>query len=69
MFKKIYRLLKPKRVFIFANLVTYRNKKEAALNQAKNSPVEDQIEWLKDTGFKIDKRFLKFNTALLICKK
>jgi len=96
MFKKIYSLLKPKGIFLFADLVTYKNEKEAALNQAKHfkhlvdmteddktlsewayhhlylndlAPIEDQIKWLKDVGFKVDKKFLQFNTALLICKK
>ena len=36
MFKKIYKLLKPGGVFIFADLVTYRNQKQAALNQARH---------------------------------
>jgi len=96
MFKKIYGLLKPKGVFLFADLITYKNEKEAALNQAKHfkhladtteddktlsewayhhlylndlAPIENQIKWLKDAGFKVDKKFLQFNTALLICKK
>ena len=33
------------------------------------SPIEDQIDWLKGIGFKVNKKFLEFNTALLICKK
>jgi len=83
-------------VFIFADLVTYRDQKEAALNQAKHfknlvdkteddktlsewayhhlylndlAPIEDQIKWLKDDGFKVKKDFLKINTTLLICHK
>jgi len=33
------------------------------------SPIEDQIDWLKDVGFKVNKDFLQFNTALLFCEK
>lgn len=33
------------------------------------APVEDQIEWLKKVGFKVQKKMLKMNTALLVCKK
>jgi tRNA (cmo5U34)-methyltransferase len=33
------------------------------------APIEDQIDWLKKTGFTVKKEFLKWNTALLICKK
>lgn len=33
------------------------------------APIEDQIKWLKQAGFKVETKFLKFNTALLICKK
>src|SRR3989344_2091086 len=96
MFKRIYGLLKPKGIFIFADLVTYKNERRAALNQAKHfkhladnteddktlsewayhhvflndlASIEDKISWLKRCGFKVDNEFLKFNTALLICKK
>ena len=81
---------------MFGDLVTYKNKYQAALNNAKHykhlvdkstdektlsewayhhqflndlSPIEDQIDWLEKIGFKVDKKFLQFNTALLICKK
>jgi len=33
------------------------------------SPIEDQISWLKEDGFKVHQDFLKMNTALLICKR
>lgn len=33
------------------------------------SPIEDQIKWLKEIGFKVEVKFLKFNTMLIICKK
>ncbi len=36
MFKKIYAMLKPKGVFIFSDLVTYDDKYQAALNNAKH---------------------------------
>lgn len=96
LFKKIYSLLKPGGIFIFGDLVTYKDKHTAAFNSAlhfhhlvKNSTdkktltdwahhhmflnnlatIEDQIEWLENVGFKITKKFIKTNTALLICKK
>ncbi len=96
MFKIIYDLLVPGGVFIFGDLVTYKNKYQAAYNNAlhyehlvhkfKNkktltewahhhmflndlAPIESQIAWLKKVGFKIDKKALWLNTALLICKK
>ena len=96
MFKKIYSVLKQNGIFVFADLVTYRDKKVAALNQVKHfkhlvdmtgddktlsewayhhlflndlAPIEDQTNWLKSVGFKVNKKFLQLNTALLICKK
>src|SRR3989339_684758 len=96
LFKKIFGMLKSGGVFMFGDLVTYKNKYQAALNNAKHykhlvdkstdektlsewayhhqflndlSPIEDQIDWLEKIGFKVDKKFLQFNTALLICKK
>ncbi len=33
------------------------------------APIEDQIDWLKEVGFKVSKQFCKMNTALLIAKK
>ena len=33
------------------------------------APVEDQIEWLKNIGFKVYLKMLSFNTALIIAKK
>ncbi len=96
MFQKIHEMLKPKGVFIFADLVTYTSKHEAALNNAKHyhhlvekssdektlkewahhhmflnnlATVEDQIHWLKETGFEVNQKLLKINTTLLICTK
>ncbi len=31
--------------------------------------IENQIEWLRETGFKVKKDFLQINTALLFCLK
>lgn len=31
------------------------------------APIEHQIEWLSKVGFKVQKDFLKMNTALLFC--
>jgi tRNA (cmo5U34)-methyltransferase len=96
LFKKIYRLLKPGGVFIFGDLVTYRDPYKAALNQALHfhhlveksadkktlgewahhhyilndpAPVENQIKWLGESGFKVKTAMLKMNTALLFCRK
>lgn len=33
------------------------------------APIEDQMDWLADTGFQVEKAFHKMNTGLLICKK
>ena len=96
LFKKIYSLLKPKGVFIFGDLVTYKSEYKSAYNNALHfhhlvekstdkktleewahhhqylnmlAPVEDQIKWLEDLGFKVKILILKTNTALLICRK
>lgn len=96
LFKKIYSILNKNGVFIFGDLATYRNKHQAALNNALHfhhlveksankktlsewayhhmflndlASVEDQIKWLKRSGFSVKKEFLEMNTALLICKK
>jgi tRNA (cmo5U34)-methyltransferase len=96
MFKKIYKALKPKGVFIFGDLVTYKDKKEAALNEALHynylveqhsnkqqlkewahhhkflndlRPLEDQIQWLEQVGFKVKVEHKMFNTVLIRAKK
>lgn len=96
LFKKIFCLLNNGGYFIFGDLVTYLDKRKAALNNAKHfkylaekatdektlsdwayhhmflndlAPVEEQVKWLKEIGFKVSIKFLKFNTALIICKK
>jgi tRNA (cmo5U34)-methyltransferase len=33
------------------------------------APIEDQEEWLRDSGFDVERVFLRMNTALLICRK
>lgn len=96
-FKKIYKALKFGGIFIFGDLVTYRNKDNAAINDAKHyafmaqnaedeqslkeweyhhkvlndpSPLEDQIEWLKNTGFKsVEVKYNHINTALILAVK
>lgn len=96
LFKKIFRLLKPGGVFIFGDLVTYKDEDAAAYNQALHfhhlvqcasdkkalaewahhhlflndlAPIEAQVRWLKEAGFKVKVEFLKMNTALLVCEK
>jgi tRNA (cmo5U34)-methyltransferase len=96
LFKKIYSMLKPNGIFIFGDLVTYKNPHKAALNNALHyhylvehatdektltewayhhlflndlAPIEDQIVWLKKTGFKVKTLLLQMGTALLACQK
>ena len=96
LFNKIYSLLKPGGVFIFGDLVTYKDQYAKAYNHALHyhhlvehatdkktlrewshhhmflnllAPVEDQINWLEEVGFKVKTELLKMNTALLVCKK
>ena len=97
LFTKIYNSLNERGVFIFGDLVTYRNPTEAALNEAhhfhylvenaqdeeslkewahhhknlnKLAPLEDQVEWLREVGFReVTVEYQKFNTALIYAKK
>ena len=96
MFKKIYSLLKPGGIFIFGDLVTFRDHHVAAYSIAKHfhhlvenatdkktliewahhhvflnnlAPLEDQLEWLKECGFKVVYKCNRYNTALVILKK
>lgn len=97
LFRKIYDALKDGGIFVFGDLVTYKDKKKAALNDALHyhylvenarnqesleewahhhkylndlAPVEDQIEWLRESGFKIvEVKFEHFNTVLIIAQK
>lgn len=96
-FNKIFNSLNKGGIFILGDLVTYRNKQEAAYNDAKHfahmvknaederslkewayhhkflndlAPIEDQIKWLKDVGFKkISIKYKYLNTALIIAYK
>jgi ubiquinone/menaquinone biosynthesis C-methylase UbiE len=95
-FKKTHSLLKRGGVFIFGDLVTYRNEFEAAQNSALHyhhlvehatdqktlaewahhhmflndlAPLEDQEAWLRKSGFAVKRLFLKFNTALVVCRR
>ncbi len=91
----IFHSLSEEGVFIFGDLVTYRNPESAALNEARHyhhlvenaqdenslkewayhhkylnklAPIEDQVEWLEEVGFrKVEVLFTKFNTALIVC--
>ena len=97
LFNKIYTSLKSGGIFVFGDLVTYKNKHVAALNNAKHfhhlvnnttndttltewafhhqylnelAPLEDQLEWLKEAGFRIvDVIYRHFNTVLIVAKK
>lgn len=97
LFQKIYNSLSESGIFVFGDLVTYRNPKEANLNEKlhfnylkenaqdeksfqewkdhhirlnKLAPLEDQVEWLYDVGFKsVNVVYKKFNTALINAKK
>ena len=96
-FSKIFSSLKKKGVFILGDLMTFKDPKIAALNEAQHfkhlvdnsrdaqslkewahhhkflnnlAPVEDQISWLKEAGFKDVKiEFSKFNTVLLFARR
>ncbi len=96
LFRKIYASLKPGGVFIFGDLVTWKDEKIAALNEARHfhhlvenatdentltewahhykfvnclAPLENQIKWLEEVGFKTKIAFSKFNTALVVAVK
>ena len=96
-FKKVYDSLKKGGVFIFGDLVTYKNKEQAGYSDAKHyhhlvenaedekslkewayhhkflndlATVEDQIEWLKQVGFKkVSVKFQYLNTVLITAEK
>ena len=96
-FRKIFKALRPGGVFIFSDLVTYRERKKAAINDARHyahmvrnsssqksleewsyhhkfqnilAPLEDQLEWLKSSGFsEVKVVYNHMNTALIIAKK
>ncbi len=96
MFQRIFQCLKPGGTFLFGDLMTYRDQKIAAWNQAKHfahlvahatsekmliewayhhlflnllAPVEDQMEWLEEVGFKASIEFMHMNTALICATK
>lgn len=97
LFQRIYNSLNEDGVFIFGDLVTYRNPMEASLNEARHfhylvenaqdekslrkwanhhkhlnslAPLEDQVEWLQEVGFKeVNVLFQMYNTALIYAKK
>ncbi len=97
LFAKIFDSLKENGVFIFGDLMTFKNPEIAALNEARHfnylvenakdekslkewafhhkfqnclAPMEDQIAWLKEVGFKeVDVVFTLFNTVLIMAVK
>jgi len=97
LFYRVGQSLKKGGAFIFGDLVTYRDQREAAFNDAlhyhhlvthmtneralkewayhhkflnKLAPLEDQVQWLKEVGFrKVDVVYQKFNTALIYAVK
>lgn len=96
MFKKIYDMLNHGGVFLFGDLMTYRNVEQAREADKRHyahlrehatdektlaewehhhrelndmAPIESQVEWLENVGFKVEKAFHQMNTGLLFCKK
>jgi tRNA (cmo5U34)-methyltransferase len=96
LFKKVFDSLSEKGIFIWADLVTSRDREEFALNEYLHchhlvekapsrkalrewafhhkfmnscAPLEDQIDWLRQAGFKETVAFRKFTTALVFCRK
>jgi tRNA (cmo5U34)-methyltransferase len=96
-FRKIFNSLRKGGIFIFGDLVTYRDPELAAFNEARHyhhlvenaqdekslkewayhhkclnklAPLEDQVQWLKEVGFRsVEVVFTKYNTALIYAKK
>ena len=97
LFRRISKSLKSGGIFIFGDLVTYCDKKKAAVNDAQHyhhlvenarneqaleewtyhhrflnllSPIEDQVKWLKESGFSIvEVKYEYLNTALIVAIK
>lgn len=97
LFQKIYQSIAEDGSFIFGDLVTYKDRTEAALNEARHyhhlvehaeneeslrewahhhkflnklAPLEHQVKWLREVGFReVDVVYRKFNTALIYARK
>ncbi|MDO8642591.1 MAG: class I SAM-dependent methyltransferase [Candidatus Woesearchaeota archaeon] len=97
LFQKIYHSIAEDGSFIFGDLVTYKDRTEAALNEARHyhhlvehaeneeslrewahhhkflnklAPLENQVKWLREIGFReVNVVYQKFNTALVYAKK
>ena len=97
LFNKIHSALRPGGIFVLGDLMTFKDKKKTAKNDALHfhhlvenarnqnaleewsyhhkylndpSAVEDQIEWLKESGFsEVVVKFEQINTVLIIAVK
>jgi len=97
LFRKVYDCLRDHGMFLFGDLMTFRDQHKAAMNEALHyhhmvvnardkaslrewayhhkfqnalAPMEDQMDWLREVGFKsVDVAYQKFNTALLVARK
>lgn len=96
MFKKIFNLLNPGGSFLLGDLMTYRQPKRAAYEQARHfyhlvdnatnraaledwahhhlflnqlTPVEDQMKWLRQAGFRVQLKMQEMNTMVIIAGK
>jgi cyclopropane fatty-acyl-phospholipid synthase-like methyltransferase len=96
MFKKIFTLLQPGGIFLLGDLMTYRQPKHAAYEQARHfhhlverasnratledwahhhlfinqlTPVEDQMEWLRQAGFRVKLAMQEMNTMVIVAAK
>jgi len=97
LFRKIFNSLNKDGLFLFGDLMTYRNREKAQDNDSKHfnhleknaedeksrkewlhhhknlnilSPIEDQVDWLKESGFpSVEIVFTCFNTVLILARK
>ncbi|MBI2147276.1 class I SAM-dependent methyltransferase [Candidatus Woesearchaeota archaeon] len=96
-FRKVYNCLRGGGLFLFGDLMTFRDQRTAALNEALHyhhlvanardeqslrewayhhkfqnalAPMESQMNWLREVGFRqVDVAYQKFNTVLVVAKK
>ncbi|MBI1970436.1 class I SAM-dependent methyltransferase [Candidatus Woesearchaeota archaeon] len=96
-FRKVYASLADNGLFLFGDLMTFRDQYTAALSEALHyhhlvanaqdeeslrewayhhkfqnalAPMENQMDWLREIGFKsVDVAYQQFNTVLLVARK